>query len=186
MTRPNTRPIGGHHDQLRFVHPVAQGAREACCGDLALDDVAAVIVDQGCSACGPAARRCDRRSNGIDESVAQPACCCSYQFHVLRTSSSASEWSKRQAHTDSGYARRSSMRETRWSHVPSSASPDDSCAARRADSADHNASTSFSSKLSESRLATRLEASDARSSGGSVSARSRRVSAAAVTVRILP
>ena len=71
----------------------------------------------------------------------------------------------------------------RCSHVTSSASPDSSCVALRSVSADHSRSTSASSRLSESRLASRPEASSARSSTGSVSACSRSVSAASVTTQ---
>jgi hypothetical protein len=78
------------------------------------------------------------------------------------------------------------MRSRSCSHVTSSASPYSSCAALRSVSADHSRSTSASSRASESRLASRPEASSTRSSAGSVSACSRSVSAALVTSQSYP
>ena len=176
--------VHSHDDELSVCGAVTHGVRKSGGGALPFDDVALVVVDRGCPGVGSAASRCDCCANGRNEPVAQP------RLLLLVPFPSADDVflgervePEGQTHERWRYARRSSMRETRWSHVTSPASPESSIVARRSVSADHSWSTSASSTLSESRLASRPEASNARSSSGSVSACSRRVSAAAVTIK---
>ena len=179
--------VDGHDDELSGCHSVAHGIREAGGGDLSLEDVTLVVVDRGCSDVRRATSPCDRRASRRDEAVAQTRLLLLVPFPCAEDISLGERMEREgQAHTVWFYGRRSSMRKTRCSHVTSSASPASSCVALRSVSADHSRSTSASSRVSESRLASRPEASSARSSTGSVSACSRSVSAASVTTQFYP